>query len=69
MRWIILCFFITLAFGVPKVEFKNSCVPLSQFSNAQKEILFRAYLAGKNDGLAIRLQQLRGKNLVLENIK
>ena len=55
MRWIILCFFITLAFGAPKVEFKNSCVPLSQFSNAQKEILFRAYLAGKNDGFGYTL--------------
>lgn len=55
MRWIILCLFVTLAFGVPKVEFKNSCVPLSQFSNTQKEILFRAYLAGKNDGFGYTL--------------
>lgn len=61
MRWIVLCFLVTFAFGVPKVEFKNSCVPLSQFSNSQKEVLFRAYLAGEKDGFGYTLAAIAWK--------
>ncbi|WP_276952242.1 hypothetical protein [Helicobacter rodentium] len=56
MRWIfILCFFVSFNFALPQIEFKNSCVPLAQFSKSQKEVLLRSYLAGKNEGFGLTL--------------
>lgn len=40
---------------MPQVEFKNSCVPLAQFSESQKQVLLRSYLAGEQDGFGLTL--------------
>lgn len=52
--WIILIF-INFSFALPQVEFKNSCVPLAQFSESQKQVLLRSYLAGEQDGFGLTL--------------
>lgn len=50
-----------VAFSVPKVEFKNACVPLSQFSKSQKEVLLRSYLAGESEGFGLTLAAIAWK--------
>lgn len=52
--WILLIF-INFSFALPQVEFKNSCVPLAQFSESQKQVLLRSYLAGEQDGFGLTL--------------
>ncbi|WP_297809878.1 hypothetical protein [uncultured Helicobacter sp.] len=62
MRWIfILCIAVTLNFALPQIEFKNSCVPLAQFSESQKEVLLRSYLAGEHEGFGLTLAAIAWK--------
>ena len=61
MRWIVLFLFATMAFALPKVEFKNSCVPLEKFNDTQKEVLLRSYLAGYQFGFGYTLAAIAWK--------
>lgn len=62
MRWIALLIFLgNFCYGVPEVEFKNSCVPLENFSNFQKEVLLKSYLAGEKDGFGYTLAAIAWK--------
>ncbi|MDD6055426.1 MAG: hypothetical protein SOW25_03820 [Helicobacter sp.] len=58
---LIISLFTSFALCVPKVEFKNSCVPLSQFSKSQKEVLLRSYLSGEKDGFGLTLAAIAWK--------
>lgn len=51
----------SVAFALPQVEFKNACVPLAQFSKAQKEVLLHSYLAGKSEGFGLTLAAIAWK--------
>ncbi len=51
----VLCALMSMSFALPQVEFKNSCVPLNQFSESQKRVLLRSYLAGEQDGFGLTL--------------
>ena len=61
MRWIVFFLFATMAFALPKVEFKNSCVPLEKFNDTQKEVLLRSYLAGYQFGFGYTLAAIAWK--------
>ncbi|MBX7489878.1 hypothetical protein [Helicobacter turcicus] len=63
MQRIVLSLFILcgVVFAVPKVEFKNACVPLAQFSKSQKEVLLRSYLAGESEGFGLTLAAIAWK--------
>lgn len=52
---IIFTLLLSLVYGLPKVEFKNSCVPLKDFSPEQKEVLLKSYLAGAEHGFGYTL--------------
>ena len=47
--------------ALPQVNFKNACVPLAQFSQAQKEVLLRSYLAGESNGFGLTLAAIAWK--------
>ncbi|MDE5603004.1 MAG: hypothetical protein K2I71_03675 [Helicobacter sp.] len=49
------------SYALPKVDFKNSCVPLEQFSPSQKEVLLQAYLAGEAEGFGYTLAAIAWK--------
>lgn len=51
----------SVAFAAPKVDFKNACVPLAQFSKSQKEVLLRSYLAGESEGFGLTLAAIAWK--------
>ncbi|CAM2945234.1 hypothetical protein [Helicobacter burdigaliensis] len=57
MQKFILLFLLLFSFSyaLPKVEFKNSCVPLKDFSTEQKEVLLQSYLAGEKYGFGYTL--------------
>lgn len=60
----IVCLFLflySIAFAVPQVEFKNSCVPLKDFSDSQKEVLLKSYLAGEKFGYGYTLAAIAWK--------
>lgn len=57
----ILYIFINFCFALPQVEFKNSCVPLNEFSESQKKVLLHSYLAGVNDGFGLTLAAIAWK--------
>lgn len=62
MRWILAFAMVcSVVYGAPKVDFKNACVPLAQFSQAQKEVLLRSYLAGESDGFGLTLAAIAWK--------
>lgn len=60
-----IIFFILLflyeAYALPKMEFKNSCVPLKDFSSSQKEVLLKSYLAGEEFGYGYTLAAIAWK--------
>ncbi|WP_299546508.1 hypothetical protein [uncultured Helicobacter sp.] len=58
---LVLLMLLGVLYAAPKVEFKNACVPLSQFSKPQKEVLLRSYLAGEGDGLGLTLAAIAWK--------
>lgn len=63
MQRIVLSLFMLLgvAFSAPKVVFKNACVPLEEFSQSQKTVLLRAYLAGEREGFGLLLAAIAWK--------
>ncbi|TLD85095.1 hypothetical protein LS70_000645 [Helicobacter sp. MIT 11-5569] len=56
-----LLLFCGVVFAAPKVDFKNACVPLAQFSKEQKEVLLRSYLAGESEGFGLTLAAIAWK--------
>lgn len=41
----------SVAFAAPKVDFKNACVPLAQFSKSQKKCFYALILQERVRGL------------------
>ncbi|WP_034552139.1 hypothetical protein [Helicobacter apodemus] len=61
LQGLLIALYSVSSYALPKVDFKNSCVPLEQFSPSQKEVLLHAYLAGEAEGFGYTLAAIAWK--------
>lgn len=61
LQGLLIILYSVFAYALPKVDFKNSCIPLEQFSPSQQEVLLHAYLAGEAEGFGYTLAAIAWK--------